>query len=218
MTELFPKTLSSPHQVGKQVCVSLTKPQPLSVLCVGSSSHSLLSCPWVPLSYCNPYTIPTHLMGEMAAIKQRVYFAGSNLAFKQYAKVCLPGTILPFGFFPPCYHAECYRVVITVWTWWRQNEKRSELHAAILRNFALSLCEGKHMCLEWDECSRLWSGNRPAGCPFSERGVQLLSLNSTTFQAKRKTHLGKRRGPHYSLYLLCYENTFCTLTCGDNGQ
>lgn len=159
-------------------------------------------------------------MGEMAAIKQRVYFAGSNLAFKQYAKVCLPGTILPFGFFPPCYHAECYRVVITVWTWWWQNEKRRELHAAILSNFALSLCEGKHMCLEWDECSGLWGGNRPAGRPFSERGVQLLSLNSTAFQAKRKTHLGKRRGPHYSfvLYLLCHENTFCTLTCGDNGQ
>lgn len=61
-----------------------------------------LSCPWVPLSYCNPYTIPTHLMGETPAIKQRVHFAGSNLAFKQYAKACFLGTILLlvfWGFF-----------------------------------------------------------------------------------------------------------------------
>lgn len=33
-------------------------------------------------------------MGETPAIKQRVHFAGSNLAFKQYAKVCFLGTIL----------------------------------------------------------------------------------------------------------------------------
>lgn len=38
-------------------------------------------------------------MGETPAIKQRVHFAGSNLAFKQYAKVCFLGTILLLGFF-----------------------------------------------------------------------------------------------------------------------
>lgn len=38
-------------------------------------------------------------MGETPAIKQRVHFEGSNLAFKQYAKVCFLGTILLL-FFP----------------------------------------------------------------------------------------------------------------------
>lgn len=88
---------------GSKACISRQNLQPLRAFyrLPPLTLSERLSCPWVPLSYCNPYTIPTHLMGETPAIKQRVHFAGSNLAFKQYAKVCVLGTILLLGYFPP---------------------------------------------------------------------------------------------------------------------
>lgn len=54
-------------------------------------------------------------MGATPAIKQSVHFAGSNLAFKQYAKVRFLGTTPPMG---------CY----SVW----------ESHVAVLRKFTAS--------------------------------------------------------------------------------
>lgn len=99
-------------------------------------------------------------MGKMPAIKRRVHFAGSNLAFKQYAKVGLLRTKRLL-----CCWEWMRDAVITLSAWWRQNEKRGR--------------EGKSSSPGYFEFLK---GTDSSWFPLSQRNVQQISLILDTFK------------------------------------
>lgn len=125
-------------------------------------------------------------MGETPAIKQRVHFAGSNLAFKQYAKVCFLGTILLLGFF--------------------------SLSAVTMQNTGYIHYSSDLMAAEWKETLQ-WvfvnvtiRGVNVLDCMavIAQRWFLVLSAVSGRYLSSQlafevKTHLGWRTGPRHRM-------------------